>query len=298
MGALEHKKRGRVILPSHMLTGRQRSCFLLLSGPSSSAEHAVVNWTGTYWGVRDLGSRNGTRVDSQKLDPGELRPLRLGARVEFGDPSEEWLLVDDTPPEPMAINVVTREVRVGSGSMLALPDDEHPEAVVYEQSGTWTLEQATDVRPLSAAVEPISAGGTWMAYLPDAHELTPHLDQSYSVESATFRFFVSRNQEHVRIVVLQSDRQIVLEAREHYYLTLILAQHRLAQRDLPSDERGWMSRDQLVSILRTEVNLIDVAIHRTRRKLEAAGVLGAAGIVEVRRGERRFGSDRIEIIAE
>ena len=43
---------------------------------------------------------------------------------------------------------------------------------------------------------------------------------------------------------------------------------------------------------------LDVAIHRSRRRLEMAGVLGSAGIVEVRRGERRFGTDRIQIVEE
>ncbi|MCC7385149.1 MAG: FHA domain-containing protein [Deltaproteobacteria bacterium] len=299
MGILESQSGERLVLASHTLIGRQRSCFLLLASPNASSEHAVLSWHGSHWVLRDLGSRNGTRIGDDPLVPGQVLPVSVGTRITFGDPAEVWTLVDDAPPEPLAINLMTREIRVGSGGILALPDEEQPEAVIYEGSaGGWVVEQSSDLRALKEPVEPIIVGSAWMSYLPAAQELTPHRDAELSVDGATFRFFVSENQEHVRLVVSQGHREVVLEAREHYYLLLVLARHRLGQKDLPISERGWMSRSQLVGILRVDVNLIDVAIHRSRRKLEASGVARAVSVVEVRRGERRFGSDRIEIISE
>ena len=257
----------------------------------------MISWLGTHWTLRDLGSRNGTTLDGAPVQA--ATPIHAGARVTFGDRDEAWVLVDDGAPEPMAIDLVSREVRAGSGGMLALPDDEHPIAVIYPGAqGDWVVEQDEQLRPLGGLMAPIMAGSAWMVFLPGAHELTPHADLDLSVATATFHFFVSRNQEHVRLVVAAGTSKVLLEAREHYYPLLVLARARLEQHDRASDERGWVSCEALIRLLKTEVNTLDVSIHRSRRRLESAGVLGSAGIVEVRRGERRFGTDRIHIVEE
>ncbi len=297
MGVLQHEDGQQIVLPSYTLIGRKPSCFLTLRSSNVSGEHAVIAWQGTHWTLRDLGSRNGTTLDGAAVQA--AIPLHAGAQVTFGDRDEAWVLVDDGAPEPMAIDVVSREVRAGSGGMLALPDEEHPVAVVYTSAqGGWVVEQDQQLRALSGSMEPIMAGSAWMVFLPGAHELTPHAELDLSVTAATFQFFVSRNEEHVRIVVSTGTNKVVLEAREHYYPLLMLARARAEQRERPTDERGWVSCEALVRRLKTEMNTLDVAIHRSRRRLETAGVLGSAGIVEVRRGERRFGTDRIQIVEE
>lgn len=297
MGVLKRGDGQSVVLPSYTLIGRKPSCFLTLRSSNVSGEHAVIAWQGSHWTLRDLGSRNGTTLEGAPVQA--ATPLRTGARVTFGDRDEAWVLVDDGPPEPMAIDVVSREVRAGSGGMLALPDEEHPTAVVYTSAqGGWVVEQDQQLRTLSGSMEPIMAGSAWMVFLPGAQELTPHAELDLSVTTATFQFFVSRNEEHVRIVVSTGTHKVVLEAREHYYPLLMLARARAEQHERPTDERGWVSCEALVRRLKTEMNTLDVAIHRSRRRLETAGVLGSAGIVEVRRGERRFGTDRIQIVEE
>lgn len=297
MGVLKRDDGHSVVLPAYTLIGRKPSCFLVPRSSNVSGEHAVIAWQGTHWTIRDLGSRNGTTLDGAAVQAAAA--LHAGARVTFGDRDEAWVLVDDGAPEPMAIDVVSRAVRAGSGGMLALPDEEHPIAVVYTSAqGGWVVEQDQQLRALSGTMEPIMAGSAWMVFLPGALELTPHAELDLSVTTATFQFFVSRNEEHVRIVVSAGSNKVVLEAREHYYPLLMLARARVEQRERAADERGWVSCEALVRRLKTEMNTLDVAIHRSRRRLESAGVLGSAGIVEVRRGERRFGTDRIQIVEE
>ncbi len=300
MGILESAGGRRIVLPAHTLIGRQRTCFLVLEGGNTSGEHAAISWLGSHWSIRDLGSRNGTILDDQRLNPATVLPLRAGSRIVFGDVAETWTLVDESPPEPMAINLLSREVRVGHGGMLALPDDERPLAVLYESGGPgrWVLEQDQEVRPVEGSSVNLVAVAPWVAFLPTTNELTPHQDGALSVATSTFCFFVSKNEEHVRLVVQQGRTKTTFEAREHYYLLLVLARRRLADRERAPEERGWVSRDELVRQLHADVNSIDVSIHRNRRRLEEANVLGAAGVVEVRRGERRFGADHIEIILE
>ena len=67
---------------------------------------------------------------------------------------------------------------------------------------------------------------------------------------------------------------------------------------LPLAEQGWLERDQLLKMLGVDSNALNVAIYRARGQLGAGGIDGAAGVVEVRRGQRRIGiePDRMEVV--
>jgi hypothetical protein len=71
-------------LPERSVTlGRSRECDCVLAEPSVSRRHAELRREGTRWVLRDLGSRNGTRVNGARLlDEAEVCP---GDRVSFGD---------------------------------------------------------------------------------------------------------------------------------------------------------------------------------------------------------------------
>jgi hypothetical protein len=63
--------------------GRSRECDCVLADPSVSRRHAELRRDGGRWLLRDLGSRNGTRVNGVRLlDEAEVCP---GDRVSFGD---------------------------------------------------------------------------------------------------------------------------------------------------------------------------------------------------------------------
>jgi hypothetical protein len=66
-----------------VLLGRSRDCDCVLAEPSVSRRHAELRRDGARWLLRDLGSRNGTRVNGVRLlDEAEVGP---GDRVSFGD---------------------------------------------------------------------------------------------------------------------------------------------------------------------------------------------------------------------
>jgi FHA domain/Domain of unknown function (DUF1707) len=66
-----------------MTLGRSRDCDCVLAEPSVSRRHAELRRDGARWLLRDLGSRNGTRVNGVRLlDEAEVCP---GDRVSFGD---------------------------------------------------------------------------------------------------------------------------------------------------------------------------------------------------------------------
>ena len=65
-----------------LVLGRSRDCDCVLPEPSVSRRHAELRRDGARWLLRDVGSRNGTRVNGVRvLEETEVAP---GDRVSFG----------------------------------------------------------------------------------------------------------------------------------------------------------------------------------------------------------------------
>ena len=65
------------LLKKKLLIGRRESCDIILRFNNVSAHHCQLQLEGGYWFVRDLNSRNGTKVNTQRvtrkrLDPGDV----------------------------------------------------------------------------------------------------------------------------------------------------------------------------------------------------------------------------------
>lgn len=65
------------------LLGRSPYCSIVLADAKVSREHAAIRVTATSLVIQDLGSRNGTRVNGERLH-GE-RALEPGDRIEIGN---------------------------------------------------------------------------------------------------------------------------------------------------------------------------------------------------------------------
>ncbi len=93
------------LLKENLLVGRRESCDIVLRFSNISSHHCQLECHGGYWYVRDLNSKNGTRVNGvrvteKRLDPGdELRvakhrykvaysPIELGA---VGPPPSDFM---------------------------------------------------------------------------------------------------------------------------------------------------------------------------------------------------------------
>lgn len=65
------------LLKKNLLVGRRESCDIVLRFSNVSAHHCQFTVMGGYWYVRDLNSRNGTkvngvRVTEKRVDPGDV----------------------------------------------------------------------------------------------------------------------------------------------------------------------------------------------------------------------------------
>jgi adenylate cyclase len=62
------------LLQPRILIGRDASCDILLRSPAVSGRHCLLEWANGGWSVRDLGSKNGTRVDGVRCEEQRLPP--------------------------------------------------------------------------------------------------------------------------------------------------------------------------------------------------------------------------------
>ena len=65
--------------------GADRDNDLVLHDQFVSNRHARLRWDGAGWWLEDLGSKNGTSVNGERLAPGEARRVAPGARIQLGD---------------------------------------------------------------------------------------------------------------------------------------------------------------------------------------------------------------------
>ena len=296
---LKHIESGRVEpMPGHLLVGRGPSASLRITDRMVSGEHASLQWRSGRWELRDLGSRNGTFVDGRRLAVGESVVLSQGTKVAFGGADSAWVLEEDGAPSALACGPDGTWLRAEDGQ-LALPSSGAPEVVVFcDSRGRWVQEQGDVVSAITDGTQVEAGGVPWTVRIPRTTEGTATVDIGPTVDTVKIRFAVSRDEEHVSLTVIHRGQETTLEAREHFYALLTLARARISDREEPFGEQGWVDRNRLLKMLGTDANGLNVAIYRARGQLTAIGVDGASGIVEVRRGQRRFGLEpgRIEIV--
>ena len=288
-------------LPARCLVGRSRSCDLVSRGRDVSSRHALLEWNGADWLVRDLGSRNGTSLDGRRLDVGAQAVVVAGARLVFGREDEAWVLDDAAPPRLMAVEVNADRQRIAEGGYLVLPGPDAPEHAVYRADGAWVTEQQGSVRPVEDREILVLADGVpWRLHLPDAEPGTWQDDPSaLALGRLRLQLAYSRDEEYVEAVARCGEQHLDLGARAHHYLLLLLARRRLADQAarMPEGEQGWIRQDELLEMLRTTDNHIYIMIHRARTALAGHGVADAAGLVERRSKTRqlRLGLGQIEL---
>lgn len=68
------------LMKDRLLVGRRESCDIVLRFANVSAHHCQLSLENGYWFVKDLGSRNGTKVNSMRITRKRIDP---GDKVSF-----------------------------------------------------------------------------------------------------------------------------------------------------------------------------------------------------------------------
>jgi pSer/pThr/pTyr-binding forkhead associated (FHA) protein len=114
------------LLKKALLVGRRETCDIVLRFPNVSAHHCELILRDGYWYVRDLDSRNGTRVNGnriteKRLDPGDI--LAIATHKYQVDYSPEALGAQGPPPpDPMEADILGKSLLERAGLEKGLED--------------------------------------------------------------------------------------------------------------------------------------------------------------------------------
>ncbi|ACY15686.1 FHA domain-containing protein [Haliangium ochraceum] len=291
-------------LAARYRVGRSPSSHLCLTNRLASNTHAEIHWNGSTWEIRDLGSSNHTFVGGHRLKGGEQVTLLRGVRLAFGDPSEIYEFIDDSPPGAAAVSDSGDRQEEEDG-ILVLPSAEAPVLTIFDPGGgTWVAEGDDGSRRRISNGETLSViGERWQVELPEVLEATWQPGSARMVlHSLTLRFAVSRDEEHVEVSALQGGHVVELPARAHNYMLLTLARERQRDRQDGASEAnaGWIHVEDLLDMLQISEGALNVAICRARRDMARAEVFGATGLIERQAGgtrRLRLGVQNIDILS-
>ena len=280
-------------LAAHVLVGRSSTCTLRLDDPRVSSEHARLSWQGSHWQVRDLASRNGTFVNDEKLARGATLVLYVGDRIAFGQRAAPFVLDDASPPSALARRPGTDQTRLARDGMLVLPSEDVPTACVFQDpDGAWIVEMDGAGRTVQDGEVLEVEGEAWTLHLPTPEVGTADARNSTATARGNpgLRFRVTRDEEHVEVIVDSAGTTHVLPPRAHYYTLLTLARVRVHghRDDVPESARGWITVDELCRMLATDEMKLNVDVFRVRRDLAKLGLANATNVIERRRSSRQL----------
>jgi hypothetical protein len=268
-------------LSARTLVGRSPQCELVLHDGWVSGEHAMLRWLHGAWTVRDLGSRNGTWVQGERLHAGHERTLQPGDQLAFGQADQPWRLVDSGPPVARAYCPRLGLQCTEEDGLLLLPNPSQPEWSVCRQGTGWLAEGPEEVRSVANG-DTLFAGDTlWRLLLPVQ---LPQTLRSEAAGPCLLHFRVSPDEEHVLIEIVEGERTTALRSQSFSYMLLTLARQRLAETDRPPEEQGWLHRDELTRMLRLGSTTVNVYVHRARAAFARVSPALGPRVIERRAG--------------
>ena len=122
------------LMKARLIVGRHPACDILLEFPLVSAKHCQLEFKEGFWHVRDLGSRNGIRVDGIFQLAKYLRPGEILAIAKYRFEIAYTPQGDEPPPDenPFALGLLEKAGLAGRGRPAAeariprLPADDAP----------------------------------------------------------------------------------------------------------------------------------------------------------------------------
>lgn len=285
MGILGSDTTARILtLPGHGLIGRSPACFVRLADRRVSSEHARIQWSGARWVLRDLSSRNGTRLNGALIDPGVDQALSAGDVLAFGSDEQAWTLLDASEPVAAGREPGTGRVITARDGLLRFPGSDSLFPYVCALApGRFILEGEHEQRAVRDGEVVSVADRHWVLHLPVVMDATEQSDERpRHLSRLRWHFAVSGDEEFVRVTVQDGEEEIPLGSRAHHYMLLTLARQRIEDGD------GWVYADDLCRMLGVEESHLNVKIFRAREELGKVNVIDAASIIERRKATRQL----------
>jgi hypothetical protein len=269
--------------------------------PLLSAVHAVVSWDGEHWWIRDCGSTNGTRVNTDLLDPRTRHRLRPGDVVTIG---ATHFVVDDIDPPGLRLTGIGHDAEIHlpfAECDALLPSSENPEASVWRtDDGTWMFENGRDAPwPLVPGSEVTLGGLASRAFPPQPLAPTSRAtttSRALSISRAELEIAVSPSEEEAEVTILVDGEAHRIPEKVSAYLLAVLARGRgagenrdgRAPRASFGDADGWIHIDDVRRETGADEELLSVHVHRLRKRLRKLGFADAEQVIERRNRRLRL----------
>ena len=306
------KERPLFLKAFHRIGSLKSSVDTHIDSPTVSRVHAILLWKSNNWFIRDT-SKNGIILNGTKAAINQDLLIKNGDEIILpGHQQNRFMVADDAPPCDMLIPRIDSndahqndlpDALFLSGYHL-LPNEVHPQAILYKSpTNQWCIEytdRKTAPLMLNDGEWVYFSGRQWVLQLCQESTDTIELDQpQYRLENLLFRFNLSLDEEATQLQLKTPQQTFDFQIRSHHYLTLNLARHKAmdAQNGIEKTGQGWIYTESLAKELGTEINYLNIMIHRARKQF--ADVLSqqylSDHLIERQAGKLRFGGHTFEI---
>ncbi|WP_175033602.1 FHA domain-containing protein [Burkholderia lata] len=295
MAMLKNHSSGEAcLLRAYHVFGRDAArCDTVIQDASVSRVHAHIRWAGGRWELHDHSS-NGTAVSGVPLRDGEHAVLQQGDVIRFGRAgSAPWRVdtLDDPADTLWPIRGATHPIVLVPRQILPARAAQ-PVTIVRSPAGEWLCDDTLPPRTLHDGDEVSTGDCAWRLSLVRAGSTMQIGASAHSAAPVQLlEFFVSQNEEHVRMLLHVRGGVVDLGERVHHYGLVTLARARSADMLAGYDAttQGWIELDRLARMLGIDTSHVNVQIHRARSQFAALPGANGSQLVERRRGSVRFG---------
>ncbi|HGO6071772.1 TPA: DNA-binding protein, partial [Burkholderia cepacia] len=228
------------------------------------------------------------------LRHGDHAVLRPGDVIRFGRAGiAPWRVdaLDDPADTLWPIRGAAHPIVLAPRQILAARAAQ-PVTIVRSPAGEWLCDDTLPPRALHDGDEVSTGDATWrLALARNGSTMRLAAPADPAVPAQLLEFLVSRDEEHVRMLLHVRGGVVDLGERAHHYSLVTLARARSADMQAGYDAatQGWIELDRLARMLGIDTSHVNVQIHRARSQFAALPGLGASQLVERRRGSVRFG---------
>ncbi|MDN7438965.1 FHA domain-containing protein [Burkholderia cepacia] len=282
------------LLRAYHVFGRDAArCDTVIRDASVSRVHAHIRWVGGRWELHDHSS-NGTSLSGVPLRHGDHAVLRPGDVIRFGRAGiAPWRVeaLDDPADTLWPIRGAAHPIVLAPRQILAARAAQ-PVTIVRSPAGEWLCDDTLPPRALHDGDEVSTGDATWrLALARNGSTMRLAAPADPAVPAQLLEFLVSRDEEHVRMLLHVRGGVVDLGERAHHYSLVTLARARSADMQAGYDAatQGWIELDRLARMLGIDTSHVNVQIHRARSQFAALPGVGASQLVERRRGSVRFG---------
>ncbi|MCD9460561.1 FHA domain-containing protein [Marinibactrum halimedae] len=247
------------------------NCDTGLSDSLCSRNHCIIEYIGNTWVLIDH-SKNGTYVNNKKVEAKRVSLNKDDTLTFSKKGGESFIVISTEPPQPFLINQSKNHfIQLTSNNIL--PNENHPELLIYRHNFEWVLEHDKTVKKLYSHDNITLNKESWVFFPNDTIQdtVTHAINGLSSIHRYTLYFSVSLNEENVQVSIQHHDDTLIdFGYKAHHHILLILARQRLLDeaRCIPDSEHGWIANEVLTSELGIDTSHLNTHIYRLRKAFE------------------------------